>query len=455
MAADSATNKPTRVPPAPAFAAAAPAAKTGRYDFDIIVIGGGPAGYAAAIRAGQLKKRVLCIEKENLGGTCLNWGCIPTKALLEDGAFVRKLRTEADSRGVSFSNLQVDFAKIVGRSRAVAEKLKKGVGFLFSKYEVKHELAQGQLLGPNRVRYTNAAGAKEVTGENIILASGAKAMPLPGVEFDGSKIITSREAMNLKSQPKKLAIIGAGAIGCEFADFYNAIGTEVTLIEMLPNLLPNEDEDVALVLEAVWPARIQGLHQDQDGQSRKDQGRRRGMGSPACLVQPVLLPLHHAGVAGEEAHRAEARLPVRLLCDDRAGEAEAHGAGLGVNTAAGDDDRNIIAIKLELIDRGTRVLHQAREREILRRRLAVDRHLAGAARCDAHARDRGLPAADGLGVAMALRRRRAYARARCCRTSCRPMRCRALPPPLRFFFQFFRCCHSMLFRFCRLARFRR
>src|ERR1700744_5357265 len=119
MAAETTPAKPTRVPPAPSPSPAAnPRA---RYDFDIIVIGGGPAGYAAAIRAGQLKKRVLCIEKENLGGTCLNWGCIPTKALLEDGAFVRKLRTEADARGVSFSNLQIDFGKIIGRSRAVAE----------------------------------------------------------------------------------------------------------------------------------------------------------------------------------------------------------------------------------------------------------------------------------------------------------------------------------------------
>src|ERR1700742_4433735 len=116
------------------------------YNFDIIVIGGGPAGYAAAIRAGQLKKRVLCVEKENLGGTCLNWGCIPTKALLEYGAFVRKLRTEADKHGVSYNNLKVDFSKLIGRSRAVADKLKNGIAFLFSKYGVNHELATGQLL---------------------------------------------------------------------------------------------------------------------------------------------------------------------------------------------------------------------------------------------------------------------------------------------------------------------
>src|SRR5688572_11991794 len=128
------------------------------YNFDIIVIGGGPAGYAAAIRAGQLKRRVLCIEKENLGGTCLNWGCIPTKALLEDGAFVLKMRTEAAEHGVAFDNLKVDFGKIVGRSRAVANKLQNGIGHLFRKYEVKHEIGVGQLLAPHRVRVTGKDG---------------------------------------------------------------------------------------------------------------------------------------------------------------------------------------------------------------------------------------------------------------------------------------------------------
>src|ERR1700753_4136426 len=121
------------------------------YNYDIIVIGGGPAGYAAAIRAGQLKKRVLCIEKESLGGTCLNWGCIPTKALLEDGQFVRTLRTQSESRGIGFQGLTVDFSKIIGRSRAIAEKLSKGIAHLFRKYEVKSETGVGQLVGAHRV----------------------------------------------------------------------------------------------------------------------------------------------------------------------------------------------------------------------------------------------------------------------------------------------------------------
>jgi len=225
------------------------------YNFDIIVIGGGPAGYAAAIRAGQLKKRTLCIEKEFLGGTCLNWGCIPTKALLEDGAFVRKLRTDAVAHGVVVGDFKIDFGKMIGRSRTIAEKLRNGVGSLFRKYEVKSEVGTGKLLGPHRVQLQTKEGTRELTAEHIILATGARPTPLPGLQFDGKKVITSREAMTLASQPKRMAIIGAGAIGCEFADFYNAIGTEVAIVEMLDHLLPNEDEDVSIMLERSFTKR--------------------------------------------------------------------------------------------------------------------------------------------------------------------------------------------------------
>src|SRR5256885_13458024 len=144
------------------------------YNFDIIVIGGGPAGYAAAIRAGQLKKRVLCIEKENLGGTCLNWGCIPTKALLEDGAFIRKLRTDAAAHGVIVDNVKVDFGKVIGRSRAIADKLSKGIASLFHKYGVKSELGTAQLLAPHRVKVTTKDGNKEITPHHANIAVGAK-----------------------------------------------------------------------------------------------------------------------------------------------------------------------------------------------------------------------------------------------------------------------------------------
>jgi dihydrolipoamide dehydrogenase len=225
------------------------------YNFDIIVIGGGPAGYAAAIRAGQLKRRVLCIEKENLGGTCLNWGCIPTKALLEDGAFVLKMRTEAEAHGVAFSDLRVDFSKIVGRSRTIADKLKNGIGHLFKKYEVKSEIGTGQILAPHQVRATTREGTKDYTAHHIIIATGARATELPFAKFDGKTIITSREAMTLPKLPKRLAIVGAGAIGCEFADIYSNLGCEVTIVEMLPHLLPNEDEDVSILLERIFTRR--------------------------------------------------------------------------------------------------------------------------------------------------------------------------------------------------------
>ncbi len=243
---------------APTLASApnpAPASKPGNYQFDIVVIGGGPAGYAAAIRAGQLKKRVLCVEMETLGGTCLNWGCIPTKALLDDGAFIRKLRLHAAEHGVSFKDLSIDFPKLINRSRGIADKLSKGIEHLFRKYEVKREIGVGQILAPHRVKITSGPNSREVTAEHIIIATGAKATPLPGVNFDGKKIIASREAMNLPKQPKKIAIIGAGPIGCEFADFYNAVGSEVVIVEMLDHLVPNEDEDVSILLERVFAKR--------------------------------------------------------------------------------------------------------------------------------------------------------------------------------------------------------
>src|ERR1700689_2809200 len=149
--------------------------KPANYQFDIVVIGGGPAGYAAAIRAGQLKKRVLCIEKESLGGTCLNWGCIPTKALLDDGAFIRKLRLHAAEHGVTYKELSVDFAKLVARSRAIADKLSKGIEHLFRKAEVKKESGVGQLLGPHKVQITSPEGTKEITAQHIIIATGSGA----------------------------------------------------------------------------------------------------------------------------------------------------------------------------------------------------------------------------------------------------------------------------------------
>ncbi|MGE5612262.1 MAG: dihydrolipoyl dehydrogenase [Bacillota bacterium] len=270
------------------------------YNFDIIVIGGGPAGYAAAIRAGQLKKRVLCIEKENLGGTCLNWGCIPTKSLLEDGSFVRRMQTESAEHGVTIGDIRVDFPAIIGRSRQIADRLNKGIAHLFRKYEVKHEMATAQLLGPHRVRYISRTGSKEVTADHIVIATGARATQLPGIPFDGQRIIAYREAMTLPKQPKRLAVIGAGAIGCEFSDFYSSIGTEVTLIEMLPHLLPNEDEDVSVLLERLFNRRgIKVFTKTKvDKVEKTEDGVRISMGGdrPQTVEADVLLVA--AGVTG-------------------------------------------------------------------------------------------------------------------------------------------------------------
>jgi dihydrolipoamide dehydrogenase len=226
-----------------------------------VVIGGGPAGYAAAIRAGQLKKRVLCVEKENLGGTCLNWGCIPTKALLENGAIVRRLREHSDEFGIKISGMEVDFGKVIARSRGIADKLSKGIAHLFRKYEVKSEVGVGQVVAPNKVRITGKDGAnREVTAHHIIVATGARSRALPGIEFDGKKVISSREAMTLPRLPKSMAIIGAGAIGCEFADFYSSMGAKVDIIEVLDHLLPIEDEDCSVLLERVFGKRGIGVH---------------------------------------------------------------------------------------------------------------------------------------------------------------------------------------------------
>jgi len=244
----------------PARPAAAHAKPSTTYNFDIVVIGGGPAGYAAAIRAGQLKKRVLCIENENLGGTCLNWGCIPTKSLLEDGAFVRRLRTEGPDRGLAIDGLKVDFGRMIARSRAIANKLSNGIGHLFRKYEVKYEEGTGQILGPHKVGVSGRSGTREITADHIIIAVGSRPAELSGAPFDGQRIIASREAMTLEAQPRRLAIIGGGAIGCEFADFYDAVGTEVTIIEMLPHLLPIEDEDVSVLLERSFAKRGIRVH---------------------------------------------------------------------------------------------------------------------------------------------------------------------------------------------------
>ncbi|MDB4438061.1 dihydrolipoyl dehydrogenase [bacterium] len=214
--------------------------------YDLVVIGGGPGGYVAAIRAGQLGKKVACVEMERAGGTCLNWGCIPTKALLKNAHLYHQLKHDAGKFGLSFDNLSYDWTKVVGRSRQVSGKLAGGIEYLFKKNNVDYVKGFGSVQAPGKVEVKKENGTTEVLdAKNVIIATGAKSRPMPGFPFNETSVISSKEAMTLEKQPKSMVIIGAGAIGVEFGYIYNAFGTEVTIIEMMPNLLPVEDNDVS------------------------------------------------------------------------------------------------------------------------------------------------------------------------------------------------------------------
>jgi dihydrolipoamide dehydrogenase len=217
-------------------------------DYDLVVIGGGPAGYAGAIRAGQLGKRVACIEQERAGGTCLNWGCIPTKALLKSAELYQKIK-KAEVFGLAVKDVSFDFAKVMARSRAVAGQMAKGVEFLFKKNKVDYFVGRAQVTVPGMVEITEGEHrGKFLKAKNILLATGCKMRRLPDLPVDGARVMTSREALAGTALPKSVVIVGAGAIGVEFAYFYHAFGAKVTLVEMLPQILPVEDAEVARVL---------------------------------------------------------------------------------------------------------------------------------------------------------------------------------------------------------------
>ena len=218
--------------------------------YDLIVVGGGPAGYVAAIRAAQLGKKVACVEKERAGGTCLNWGCIPTKSLLRNAELYSLLTHHAGDFGFSFDNLAFDWGKVISRSRDVSDKNAAGIEFLFKKNKVDYIRAEATIEKPGTVAAKSADGKTEtLTAPRILVATGVTSRPLPSLPFNGKSVIGSREAMVLKPQPKSIIIIGAGAIGIEFAYFFNAFGTKVTVVEMMPNILPLEDTEVSQTLE--------------------------------------------------------------------------------------------------------------------------------------------------------------------------------------------------------------
>ncbi len=215
--------------------------------YDIIVLGSGPGGYVTAIRASQLGFKTAVVEKESLGGVCLNWGCIPTKALLKSAQVFEYLK-HAEDYGLSAKDVDKDFSKVVERSRGVADGMSKGVQFLMKKNKIDVINGFGKLKPGKKVE----VDGKEFSADHIIIATGARSRELPSLPQDGKKVIGYREAMTLAKQPKKMIVVGSGAIGVEFSNFYNSMGTEVTIVEYLPNLVPLEDEEVSKQFERIF-----------------------------------------------------------------------------------------------------------------------------------------------------------------------------------------------------------
>ena len=224
--------------------------------FDVVVIGSGPGGYVAAIRAAQLGLKTACIERENLGGICLNWGCIPTKALLRSAEVLDTFK-HAQEFGIVVGDVKPDFGAMISRSRGIADKVSKGVAFLFKKNKIEPILGTAKLLPgkPLRIEVATQDGKRTITAKHIILATGCRARSLPGITLDGERIVEYRKAMTLPKQPKSMVVLGAGAIGVEFASFYRSLGTEVTIVEFLPRLVPNEDPEISKELARAFDKR--------------------------------------------------------------------------------------------------------------------------------------------------------------------------------------------------------
>jgi len=217
--------------------------------YDIIVLGSGPGGYVTAIRASQLGFKVAIVEKESLGGICLNWGCIPTKALLKSAQVFDYLKHASDY-GLTINEFDKDFGAVIARSRGVAEGMSKGVQFLMKKNKIEVILGTGKVKPGKKIDVTDKDGnVTELSADNIIIATGARSRELPNLPQDGKKVIGYRQAMVLPEQPKSMIVVGSGAIGVEFAHFYNAMGTQVTIVEFMPNVVPVEDEDVSKQME--------------------------------------------------------------------------------------------------------------------------------------------------------------------------------------------------------------
>ena len=219
--------------------------------FDTVVLGGGPGGYVSAIRAAQLGNKTAIIDQDRLGGICLNWGCIPTKALLKSAEILHYIKNSG-VYGIKVPKYDIDFDQAIKRSRDISFNLSKGIEFLMKKNKIKHIVGRGMLNSESEVIVDDGKKKQKIQAKKIIIATGGRVKKFPGIEFDGINIISSKEAMVVESPPKKLIIIGAGAIGVEFAYFFNEFGSQVHLIEMMPNILPNEDLEISKELEKLF-----------------------------------------------------------------------------------------------------------------------------------------------------------------------------------------------------------
>ena len=229
--------------------------------FDTVVLGGGPGGYVSAIRAAQLGNKTAIIDQDRLGGICLNWGCIPTKALLKSAEILHYIKNSG-GYGIKVPKYDIDFDQTIKRSRDISFNLSKGIEFLMKKNKIKHIVGRGMLNSESEVIVDDGKKKQKIQAKNIIIATGGRVKKFPGIEFDGINIISSKEAMVVESPPKKLIIIGAGAIGVEFAYFFNEFGSQVHLIEMMPNILPNEDLEISKELEKLFKKTGINIHTD-------------------------------------------------------------------------------------------------------------------------------------------------------------------------------------------------
>jgi dihydrolipoamide dehydrogenase len=241
-------------------------------NFDVAIIGSGPGGYVAAIRASQLNLKTVLIERDKLGGICLNWGCIPTKALLKNAEIISQLKNAKDF-GITIDNFSFDFEKIIKRSRRVADTNSKGVEFLMKKNNITVLYGSAKLASPNTIEIqSNDGKASKIQANHIIISTGGRPRTIPGIDIDGSKVISSRAAMSLEKKPDSMVIIGAGAIGIEFAYFYNELDTEITIIEMLDNVLPIEDKEITDLLAKNFKKNKIKIHTSAKVESLKKTG---------------------------------------------------------------------------------------------------------------------------------------------------------------------------------------